>query len=107
MTKATLYHKILLQYYNKLLHTTKYYSVRQNITLYQNTLLRTTKYYPNTTPILLHTTKYYSHTTLYYKILLDTTKIFFVLQSTTPYYIQRTTPILFRTTKYYSNITPY
>ena len=76
----------------------------------------TTLYYK----VLLCTTKYYSSTTLYYNVLLQ---YYSVLQSTTTYYssttlyykvllqyysvLQSTTPVLLCTAKYYSSTTLY
>ena len=73
--------KILLRYYSVLLCTTKYYSVQQS-----------------TTPVRLCTTKYYSGTTLYYKVVL---LYYSVLQSITLYY-----KVLLCTTKYYASTMP-
>ena len=64
-------------------------------------------YAPNSTQynsVLQSSEKCYPSTILYYKVLLQkvllrTTKYYFVLQSTSP--------VLLRTTKYYSSTTPY
>ena len=79
---ATLYYKVLLQYYSVL---------------------------QSSTPVLLCTAKYDSSTTLYYKVLLQ---YYSVLQSTTTLYykallhyysvLQSTTPVLLCTTQYYN-----
>ena len=84
--------KVLLQYYKVLLCTTKYYSVLQSTT---PVLQNTTPLLQNTTPLLLRATQYYSSTVPYYSVLQDNCKGLF--HSTTLYY-----KVLLRTTKYNS-----
>ena len=88
--RSTPYYTVLLQYYSSttpvLLCTRKYYSsIDSVLQLYYKVLL-------------LCTTKYYSSTTLYYKVLLRTTKVLLQYYSV----LQSTTPVLLCTTKKYS-----
>ena len=99
----------------------KYYSVLQSATLYYKVLLQYYSVLQRTTPVLLCTTTYYSSTTLYYKVLLQyycvlqsTTTVLLrtttYCSSTTPHYplLQSTTPVRkLCTTKYYSSTTLY
>ena len=101
-SSTTLYYKVLLQYYTGLL---QYCSVLQSTTpchkvLCCSVLQSASPVLHRTIPVLLHTTKCYSSTTLYYKVLLCTTKYF---SSTMKYYSSTTLyyKVLLRTEKSY------
>ena len=106
---TTLYYKVLLQYYSVLHSTTPVLLV---LLQYYSVLQSTTLYYKVllcTTKYYSSTTKYYSSTSLYYKVLLQYYKVLLcttpVLLWTTQYY--SSSPVLLSTTKYYSSTTLY